>query len=572
MLDKPMKKVFCLVCMVIACLLAGITVSAETIGVIGDDVKAYTGSGSSDDPLRYLFDINSKVTWKHLCDVRDQGVTEVYEKREGNTEDGNLLYSWTFSGEDITTPEGPYFLAINFYSGDALKDLPGGSEAMYFSFACKRDLPGPALISLYVGDCFEDGTKLELYYYGGYDSAMVHGSAPIIDSNEISETGERKNIAAKLPVWNGYTQFAIRYGGNYFLTEALEADKEASAVEDSSSKGDSRETGSGKSDKVTPESGIPDKNMSEIDAPEKNTLEKAASRKAVPSKDPSDGKGTAGETAGDNIEWEETTNSGMDGEEETAELMQGDKEEAALYQEEAVLGRIDEVFRTEAVALAIADSLSKNITDEISQADINGIKRLYLSGKGLDSMEDLGAVEFERLESLELSDNKISSIPALNMPMLSYIDLSKNCIADASALTQLQGLEVILLQDNQLTKLPQINMLPKLKALNAENNLIDRLILPESSSLVYLNLGNNRITEISGLKGLASLEYIDISGNYMKELPDFTACGKLTEILSDQNSEEEENKAVYLIPAIVIGGSILLAVVYVLRRTKACQH
>jgi|GEM_PF-3929296 Leucine-rich repeat (LRR) protein len=514
-----MKKLLCLIFAVIACINVQAIASAETIGVIGDDVKAYAGSGSSSDPLHYLFDSDSKVTWKHLCDVKEQGYTEVYEKREGNSSEGKLMYSWTFSGADITAPEGPYYLGVHFYEGDIVEDLSGGSTALYFSFVCKRDIPGKATISMYVGDRYDDNTVLELYYYGGYDSAVVHTSPPV-DKNEILATDSLKNIADSVTVKGGYVEFILRHGGNYYLTENSSKDAEITkAVEDTTDIKTTIAPG-----KVSPSKEVTasptDKKERLKD--EENASQTSTNQEGTISEGPSNGS--------DDITPEDTTP------EDTAP-----EDIESVYSDETLLGRINEIFPTDCIAIAIADSLAKNVTDEISQADLNGIKRLYLSGKKLQFIDELGKVKFDRLESLEIADNRIENLPSLHMPMLTYLDLSNNSLSDAKELTNMQSLEVILLQNNKLTAMPDIARLPELVSIDASNNLINRLPELKSSTLAYLNLSNNKISKLSELLVLPNLEYIDISGNSIKKLPDFKVCEKLTEIVSKQNTENNAN-------------------------------
>ena len=128
------------------CLMAVLTVSVygtQTIRVIGEVSEPIDGLGTEEEPYRYLIDEDSKVAWKRLIDNHQDGITEVYEYREGHTVDGDLRYSYTFRPEDISSKaSGPYFLAIRIYDEEAVKGLPGYPDAMFFSFATKRDFPG----------------------------------------------------------------------------------------------------------------------------------------------------------------------------------------------------------------------------------------------------------------------------------------------------------------------------------------------------------------------------------------------------------------------------------------------
>ncbi|SEW46199.1 leucine-rich repeat domain-containing protein [[Clostridium] fimetarium] len=493
--------------------------SAESLGVIGDDVSPYSGNGSSNDPYKYLFDIDSKVTWKHLNMVKTNGYTEIYENRAGNTAEGTLKYSWKFSYDKITNPEGPYFLGINFYEGDILTGLPGGTRAKYFSFSNKRDLPGLATITMYVGDQFLNDTKLELSYYGGYDSAVLHGSTPIIDSNEIIKQDTMANIATGLTVNNGYVEFVIRYGGNYFLKEGSDNESSLNIISNATSNNTSTNI-----ENIT------------VSANAENSEETTSATQV----EQADKIGVSGEPL---------SNTNID----------------AVYGQESNLGKINEVFQSESICLAIATSLSKDVNDEITVADIKSIKKLYLTGKALENINELGNVEFSNLESLYLSNNKIKSLPNLIMPMLKYIDLSNNEIEDIENIILFQKLESILIQNNKIKELFDISKLPNLVSLNASTNQIEIVPSLVSKTLSYMNLSNNKIKTIGNLVGLQNISFLDISSNYIKVLPDFSVCKNLQNIIDSQKTDVGKNnngtKVFIIISVIVVAMLISLILI-----------
>jgi len=503
--------------------------SAEYLGVIGDDVSPYSGSGSSNDPYKYLFDIDSKVTWKHLNMVKASDYTEIYENRVGNTADGTLRYSWKFSADKITTAEGPYFLGITFYDGDIVKGLPGGAQAKYFSFLNKRDLPGLATVKMYVGDQFQNNTKLELYYYGGYDSTVLHGSSPIIDSNEIIMQDKLTNIATRLTVNNGYVEFIIRYGGNYFLKEGSNSESVLNITSNDASNTTSTTASNTNSNNTNSES--------------------VANNQQVVTKN-------AAQT-------ESTNTIEVSGEPSLVKNSDG------VYLQETNLGKINEVFQSQTIALAVATSLSKDVNDEITTADINSIKKLYLSGKELDNFDELGNVEFSNLESLYLSNNKIKTLPNLKMPKLKYIDLSNNEIEDVQNIVLYQNLESILIQNNKIKELFDIFEMPKLVSLDVSNNQIEMIPNLVSNTLTYLNVSDNKIKKIDSLAEIPNISYLDISNNFIKVLPDFEVCKDLQDVLSSQNNVVVKSNNNYTIIFIVIFVIVVVMLItIILVRTK----
>nr|WP_320025047.1 leucine-rich repeat domain-containing protein [uncultured Acetobacterium sp.] len=189
-------------------------VFAETIG---DDTIHDSGTGTVEDPYVYDVDALSKVSWKHLKTIGDEQIHEIYQIVENEV----MQYSWYFSPEICKNPSisGPYFLGINKYLINKSDNLPGGSsdEALYFSFALKRDFPGGVKIKLNVSDNFADGTVLALNYYGGYNSTSDHGDSPLILPGEIYTCSGAEAVASGLTVTDGYVEFYVRHGGNYYL-------------------------------------------------------------------------------------------------------------------------------------------------------------------------------------------------------------------------------------------------------------------------------------------------------------------------------------------------------------------
>lgn len=215
-----MKKIFAaLIIFMLILSGAGVCFAEDAPQQVDSLAVPYQGSGTPDSPYVYLTDENSKVTWKHLNEIKQNNITDEYEKREGDSTSGALIYRWKFSPDQITSAYGPYFLGINFYSGDSVKGLPGGDQAKYFSFAHKRDFAGVGIVTICVSDCFQDGDLLGLAYYGGYDATVYHTATPDIDSDEIRDVDRVKKIAENLKVSGGYVTFPVRYGGNFFLTK-----------------------------------------------------------------------------------------------------------------------------------------------------------------------------------------------------------------------------------------------------------------------------------------------------------------------------------------------------------------
>lgn len=219
--EKKTKKVSCLFRVLFTIIIIQIVSFTTTYQVlaetIGDDSIHDSGTGTVEDPYVYNVDALSKVSWKHLKTIGDEQIHEIYQIVENDV----VQYSWYFSPEICKNPSinGPYFLGINKYLINKSDNLPGGSsdESLYFSFALKRDFPGGVKIKLNVSDNFVDGTVLALNYYGGYNSTSDHGDSPLILPGEIYTCSSAEAVASGLIVTDGYVEFYVRHGGNYYL-------------------------------------------------------------------------------------------------------------------------------------------------------------------------------------------------------------------------------------------------------------------------------------------------------------------------------------------------------------------
>lgn len=223
----------------------------------------YAGSGTSTDPYRYLILGNEpgvKSTWKSLVDLRypflqeeyfgaqrEQPLVKVLEVHEGDQQNGKLLYSWKFNGNDVlpdlqpdNLPESggqlayyserrrPQPLKVTFDKNEAYAaGLPtiNESEAMFLTFECNTDIIiGRATMTFFVAEHFADGDKVSVYYYGG-NTGSHHGTAePLVHDYEPYFV--QKGVV----VQNGYLSFDIKHGGSYVLMKENAPVEKDSAV------------------------------------------------------------------------------------------------------------------------------------------------------------------------------------------------------------------------------------------------------------------------------------------------------------------------------------------------------
>lgn len=389
----------------------------ETTRVIGEAAAPIDGQGTEEQPYRYLIDESSKVAWKHLIDNREQGITEVYEYRDGHTGEGKLRYSYTFRGQDISpNASGPYFLEVRIYDGETVKGLPGYPQALFFSFATKRDFPGKAKVTLNVGDKFAEGTKLDLTYYGGYDPTVIHGAAPVAAKDEIRQVGtEVVEIARELTVSQGLVTFDLRYGGNYVLYPEPVDFSGLGAGEVTHYDGD----------KVlgTIGSVFPTEKLAQVIAGELG-------------KNPQDLL-TQGDL--DSIKSLYLSAMGLKSAEELSRVYFAKLESLTLSGNE--LESLNSLAMPALTYLDVSDNRLKSVN---VLARLNALEHVHLAGNDLISLPDLS--KLERLQTLDLSNNCLEIIPALGSGFLRYLDLSGNALTRiAGGLEKCPALETVVL-------------------------------------------------------------------------------------------------------------------------------
>lgn len=402
---------------------------AQTTAVIGDDAAPLDGSGTGADPYRYLIDEDSRVAWKHLLDLRDQGSAEVYEYRDGHTVDGDLRYSFTFSGPDISPHvSGPYFLAIRTYDREATEGLPGYPGAMFFSFATKRDFPGKTAVTLNVSDKFSDGARLDLTYYGGYDATVIHGAAPPVARDEILQVASGVvRVAEGLTVDRGLVAFDVRYGGNYVL-HAEPVDFSGFGAGDVIHYHADRVLGSIRS--VFPTVPVAEAVAAALGKKKEDTV-------------------TQGDI--DSIKSLYLSASGLKSAAELERVYFARLESLTLSENE-----LESLNSLSMPGLTYLDAGGNRLTSVNALAGLTALENVNLAGNDLRALPDLN--KLVHLQTLDLSDNRLEIIPALASGRLRYLDLSGNSVARiAGGLEECPNLATVVLAGQALHSEAQVD-------------------------------------------------------------------------------------------------------------------
>ena len=131
-------------------------------------------------------------------------------------------------------------------------------------------------------------------------------------------------------------------------------------------------------------------------------------------------------------------------------------------------------FSSSIISLDLNDNrLSDLTTLFVSLVPIEMIlKELKLSGNQISNLLDFP--EFQSLEFLDLSKNKLTSLTSItfkSLTKLNYLHLASNRLKqlDVNVFSNLENLQVLILSNNELEKVPNIMSLNKLQVLDLSN-------------------------------------------------------------------------------------------------------
>lgn len=111
-----------------------------------------------------------------------------------------LIYSWIINGSKIKdTNEFITTISKDSKYTKEISSLSNYADGVYVSFAHKNKFPNDTKIKLYVGDKFSNKDKINVYYYD-------------TSSNKL------KLMQKQLTVKDGYVEFGVEKGSEYFIT------------------------------------------------------------------------------------------------------------------------------------------------------------------------------------------------------------------------------------------------------------------------------------------------------------------------------------------------------------------
>ncbi|EHY0418834.1 InlB B-repeat-containing protein [Listeria monocytogenes] len=197
---------------------------------------------------------------------------------------------------------------------------------------------------------------------------------------------------------------------------------------------------------------------------------------------------------------------------------------------------INQIFPDYETAKVIQYALQKtNVTDTVTQEELNTLTFFNAYGKGIESID--GLQYLNNLEMMLVATNKIHDYrPLSGLSKLQEMDLSDNEISDISSLSKLPSLTSLTLINNQISDISSLSKLPSLTRLNLYNNQISDIdALSELTNLQSLWLANNQISNINVLSNLTNLTQTNLDDNQISDINPLSDLKKLTFLRAANN-------------------------------------
>jgi len=157
-------------------------------------------------------------------------------------------------------------------------------------------------------------------------------------------------------------------------------------------------------------------------------------------------------------------------------------------------------------------NLNKNQLRSISElGELNDLLILNAVENQIEDISFLSQNVNQHLQILNLSQNKIKSLPAISAPMLKHLILNENEIESCAGFTGHQTLTILELRKNKLGNCDGLGNMPDLKELYlAENPLVSIGQLHTLPSLIKLHIRGCEIEKFEEFPDLPQLEYFNL--------------------------------------------------------------
>ncbi|CAI2376149.1 unnamed protein product [Moneuplotes crassus] len=167
-------------------------------------------------------------------------------------------------------------------------------------------------------------------------------------------------------------------------------------------------------------------------------------------------------------------------------------------------------------------NISKNQLTGVNELlSLPNILTLTAIENQIEDISFLSQDQHNFLQVLNLSQNKIKSLPPIPCPMIRHIILNENEIESCAEFTGHPNLEILELRKNKLGNCDGLGNMPKLKELYlAENPLVSVGQLHTLPNLTKLHLRATEIEKFESFPNLPELEYLNLRETKIEKLED----------------------------------------------------
>lgn len=181
--------------------------------------------------------------------------------------------------------------------------------------------------------------------------------------------------------------------------------------------------------------------------------------------------------------------------------------------------------------------------EELNLQKFQKLESLCLRQNLITSIAEVGTLPEETMEELDFYDNRINHISSQvgKLKNLKSFDLSFNKIRNIKNLEPLTKLENLYFVQNKIREIKNVECLSSLKNLELGGNRIEHIdeCVSGIPSLEELWLGKNKIHKLENLQGLTNLRVLSIQSNRITKLEGLENLVSLEELYISHNGIEK---------------------------------
>lgn len=178
--------------------------------------------------------------------------------------------------------------------------------------------------------------------------------------------------------------------------------------------------------------------------------------------------------------------------------------------------------------------IEANSTKKLTEADLNNLERLDLSGT---SVKDISALKYAvNLKELNLSNNQIKDISALStLNKLEKLNLSQNLVESVAPIKNLNSLKVLNLGNNPIRNTTDFSSMTGLTELELNSTNVTSIPMLQDNKIETLNLDSTKLNNLNGIDKYKALKVLKASNTGIKDFKPLKELTTLREVSITNN-------------------------------------